>query len=212
MSAMPVSASTIRVLSAEDHYIFSEGLRTIVDSQTDMKVVGQATTAEEVVDAFKDLLPDVTLMDLWLRGSSGVDALVQILGLYPNARIIMLTTSDLDGDIQRALRAGASAYVLKSTPKNELLRIIRSVHAGIKHIPADVATKLAEHLGDEELSNRELEVLRLVRDGYKNKQISAELNIAETTVNYHMKNIVEKLHANDRAHAVAIAIRRGICG
>ncbi len=128
----------------------------------------------------------------------------------PQARIIMLTTSDSDGDIQRALQAGASAYILKSMPKNELLGVIRSVHAGRRHIPPDVAARLAEHLGDDDLTTRELEVLRLIRDGYRNKQIADQLSIAETTVNFHIKNLVDKLQANDRTHAVTIALRRGL--
>jgi len=122
----------------------------------------------------------------------------------------MLTTSDSDGEIQRALRAGAAAYMLKSTPKNELLNVIRSVHAGKRHIPPDVAARLAEHLGEEDLTSRELEVLRLIRDGHRNKQIADRLAIAETTVNFHIKNLVDKLGANDRTHAVIIAIRRGL--
>jgi DNA-binding NarL/FixJ family response regulator len=123
---------------------------------------------------------------------------------------MMLTTSDSDGNIQRALRAGASAYILKSMPKNDLLSVIRSVHAGRRHIPADVAARLAEHLGDDDLTTRELEVLRLIRDGYRNKQIADQLSISETTVNFHIKNLVDKLQANDRTHAVTIALRRGL--
>jgi DNA-binding NarL/FixJ family response regulator len=122
----------------------------------------------------------------------------------------MLTTSDSDGEIRRAMRSGASAYILKSMPKDELLNVVRSVHAGRRHIPPEVAARLAEHLGDEGLTNRELEVLGLIRDGYRNKQIANQLAIAETTVNFHIKNLVDKLQANDRTHAVTIATRRGL--
>jgi DNA-binding NarL/FixJ family response regulator len=149
-------------------------------------------------------------MDLRLPGTNGTDALISIRGEFPEARIIMLTTSDSDGEIQRALKAGASAYVLKSMPKDQLLAVIRSVHSGKKHVPPEVAARIAEHMGEDELTTRELEVLRLIYDGYRNKQIADRLAIAETTVNFHIKNIVDKLGANDRTHAVTIALRRGL--
>jgi DNA-binding NarL/FixJ family response regulator len=149
-------------------------------------------------------------MDLRLPGTNGTDTLIAIRGEFPHARFIMLTTSDADGDIQRAMRAGASAYMLKSMPKAELLGVIRSVHAGRRHVPPEVAARLAEHLGDDDLTARELEVLRLIRDGYRNKQIADQLSVAETTVNFHIKNLVDKLGANDRTHAVTIAVRRGL--
>jgi DNA-binding NarL/FixJ family response regulator len=149
-------------------------------------------------------------MDHRLPGTNGTDTLIAIRGEFPQARIIMLTTSDSDGEIQRALRAGASAYILKSMAKNELLGVIRSVHAGKRHVPPEVAARLAEHLGEDELTSRELEVLRLIQDGYRNKQIADQLTIAETTVNFHIKNLTDKLGANDRTHAVTIAVRRGL--
>ena len=204
------AATSIRILSVEDHPIFREGLSKIIGSQSDMSLVAQATTAEQGVEEFRRHRPDITLMDVRLSGSTGVDALVAIRGEFPNARIIMLSTSGGDGDIQRALRAGAAAYVLKSMPKDDILAVIRSVHAGKKHVPVEVAARLAEHLGDEDLTPRELEVLRLIRDGHRNKQIADELRIAEATVNFHIKNLVDKLGANDRTHAVTIAIRRGL--
>jgi DNA-binding NarL/FixJ family response regulator len=200
----------IRILSVEDHPVFREGLSTIIGSQPDMLLVAQAINAIEAIDEFRRQRPDVTLMDLRLPGANGTDILIAIRGEFPQARIIMLTTSDSDGEIQRALRAGAAAYVLKSMPKNELLGVIRSVHAGGRHIPAEVAALIAEHLGEEDLTTREMEVLRLIRDGYRNKQIASELAIAETTVNFHIKNLVDKLGANDRTHAVMIALRRGL--
>jgi DNA-binding NarL/FixJ family response regulator len=203
-------AYPIRILSVEDHPVFREGLSTILGSQPDMLLVAQAANAAEAMTEFRRHRPDVTLMDLRLPGTNGTDALIAIRGEFPQARIIMLSTSDSDGEIQRAMRAGASAYVLKSMPKNELLSVIRSVHAGQRHVPAEVAVRLAEHLGEEDLTARELEVLRLIRDGYRNKQIADQLAIAETTVNFHIKNLVEKLGANDRTHAVTIAIRRGL--
>jgi DNA-binding NarL/FixJ family response regulator len=205
-----VSGTPIRILSVEDHPIFREGLATIVGSQQDMILAAQATNAAEAIEQFRIHRPDVTLMDLRLPDRSGTDALVAIRRDFPNARIIMLTTSGGDAEIQFALKAGAAAYVLKSMPKNDLLAVIRSVHGGGRHIPPEVAARLAEHLGDENLTARELEVLRLIRDGHRNKQIAGELAISENTVNFHIKNLVGKLQANDRTHAVAIALRRGI--
>jgi DNA-binding NarL/FixJ family response regulator len=202
--------SPIRVLSVEDHPVFREGLNTIIGSQSDMLLIAQAANAVEAVAEFRRHKPEVTLMDLRLPGSSGTDTLIAIRSEFHDARIIMLTTSDADGEIQRAMRAGAAAYVLKNVPKAELLGVIRSVHSGKRHVPLDVAARLAEHLGDQQLTSREVDVLRLIRDGHRNKQIADQLAIAETTVNFHIKNLVDKLGANDRTHAVTIAVRRGL--
>jgi DNA-binding NarL/FixJ family response regulator len=205
-----VQAEPIRILSVEDHPVFREGLATIIDSQRDMLLVAHAANAVEAITEFRHHRPDITLMDLRLPGANGTDALIAIRGEFPSAHIIMLSTSDSDGEIRRAMQAGASGYILKSMPKGDLLNVIRAVHSGRRHIPPDVAARLAEHLGDDDLTSRELEVLRLIRDGHRNKQIADELAIAETTVNFHIKNIVSKLGANDRTHAVTIALRRGL--
>ena len=205
-----MGSQPIRILSVEDHPVFREGLSTIIASQPHMILVSQATNAVEALSEFRRHRPDVTLMDIRLPGTNGTDAMVAIRGEFPQARIIMLTTSDGDGEIQRAMRAGASGYILKSMPKNELLDVIRTVHSGRRYLPAEVAARLSEHFGEDDLTVRELQVLQLIRDGCRNKQIADQLAIAETTVNFHIKNLVDKLQANDRTHAVTIAVRRGL--
>ena len=200
----------IRILSVEDHPVFREGLATIISSQADMELISQASNAIEAVAEFRRHKPDITLMDIRLQGSSGTDALIAIRAEFPDARIVILTSSGSDAELQKAMRAGASAYVLKTTPKNELLGVVRSVCLGQKYVSAEVAARLVENMGEESLTERELQVLQLIRDGNRNKQIADRLCVAETTVNFHIKNLVAKLGANDRAHAVSIAIRRGL--
>lgn len=200
----------IRVLSVDDHPLLREGLAAVIDSQPDMFVAAQAATGAEAVEMFRRHRPDVTLMDLRLPDASGIDALIAIRSEFPDARVIMLTTYEGDVDVQRSLAAGARGYLLKSTPPNELVDAIRQVHAGKKRVPPEVASRLAEHLGEEHLTEREVEVLRLVAGGNRNREIAARLFISEETVKVHVKHIMEKLGAADRTQAVAIALRRGI--
>lgn len=200
----------IRVLSVDDHPLLREGIAAIINSQPDMSLVGTAPTAAEAIRLFREHRPDVTLMDLRLPDSSGIDAVIAIRSEFPNARILILTTFDGDVEIQRALAAGAQGYLLKSMPPAELLAGIRQVHAGRKRIPTEIAAQLAEHMGEESLTSREIEVLEHLAGGNRNRDIADRLFISEETVKVHVKHIMEKLGASDRTQAVAVAVRRGI--
>jgi DNA-binding NarL/FixJ family response regulator len=200
----------IQVLSVDDHPLLSEGIAALIKNQPDMKLVAQATTGRDALEKFRAHRPDVTLMDLRLPDMSGIDTMMAIRAEFPKARIIMLTTFEGDMEIQRALAAGAQGYVLKSMPPKDLVAVIRRVHSGKKHIPSEVAARLAEHLGEEDLTSREIEVLRYAAEGNRNRDIGEKLFISEETVKVHIKHIMEKLGASDRTQAVAVALRRGI--
>jgi len=200
----------IRVLCVDDHPLLREGITAIINSQPDMQMAGEAHSGTEAIQKFRELKPDVTLMDLRLPDISGIDALIAIRSENSEARVIMLTTFEGDVEIQRALGAGARAYVLKNMPPRELIDVIRQVHAGKKRIPNEIAAQLAEHLSDEGLTDREVDVLKHVAEGNRNKDIAELLFISEETVKVHVKHIMEKLGANDRTQAVAIGVRRGI--
>src|SRR6266446_8580003 len=200
----------IRVLTVDDHALVREGVGAIINSQADMSLAGTASNGREGIEAFRALRPDVTLMDLRLPDLSGLDVMIAIRSEFPDARVIVLTTCEGDVEVLRALKAGARGYLLKSMPSQQMLDMIRQVHSGKKCVPAEIAAELAEHLGDEALSQREVEVLQQVAGGNRNRQIAAKLFIAEDTVKVHLKHIKGKLGANDRTQSVAIAARRGI--
>ena len=203
-------STPIRIFSVDDHPLLREGIAALVNSQPDMVIVGEAATGAEALLLFKQLQPDVTLLDLRLPDTSGIDILIAIRTEFPEARIIMLTTFEGDVEIHRALQAGARGYLLKNMPPSELLDVIRQVHSGKKRIPPAIASQLAEHMSDEELTEREVEVLRAVAGGNKNRDIANKLFISEETVKVHIKHIMEKLGAADRTQAVTIGVRRGI--
>ena len=205
-----MDATSIRVLSIDDHPLVQEGVGTIINGQADMSVVGTASNGKEGIEAFRALSPDVTLMDLRLPDLGGLDVMIAIRSEFPDARVIVLTTFEGDMDVQRALKAGARGYLLKSMPSQQMVDTIRQVHAGKKYVPPEIAADLAEHLGDETLSRREMEILQEVAAGHRNRAIAARLFIAEETVKVHVKHIRDKLGASDRTQAVTIAARRGI--
>ena len=205
-----MGSQRIRLLMVDDHPLLSEGLATVIQTQPDMLPVGQASSGREAIQRFDECRPDVTLMDLRLPDMSGIDAMIAIRSKFSQARFIILTTFAGDAEIQRALEAGARAYVLKTMPPGELVDVIRQVHSGKKKIPSEIAAYLAEHYSDEQLTPREVDILRQLAGGNRNRDIAEKLFIAEETVKAHLKHIMEKLHANDRTQAVSIGVRRGI--
>ena len=200
----------IRVLCVDDHPLMREGIAAVVRNEQDMTLAAEASNGREAILRFREHQPDVTLMDLRLPDISGIEALIAIRAEFAEARVIMLTTFEGDVEMQRALEAGAHGYLLKSMPRKQLVDTIRRVHAGKKHVPPEVAACLAEHLGDEALSRREIEVLARMAGGNRNSDIAELLFISEETVKGHIKHIMQKLGASDRTQAVAIGVRRGI--
>ena len=200
----------IRVLTVDDHPLLREGIAALVNAETDMELVAEASNGLEAVEKFRSHRPDVTLMDIQMPELNGVEAISRIHAEFPGARVIVLTTYSGDAQVVAALRAGARGYILKGQVHRELLETIRAVHAGQKRIPPEIAAELANHVADDDLSPREIDVLRLIATGNANKQIADKLSIGEATVKSHVTNILSKLGANDRAHAVTIGLKRGI--
>jgi DNA-binding NarL/FixJ family response regulator len=207
---MTTTSTPIRIAIADDHPLLRQGIAALLTDQPDMQIVAQASTGLEAIEKFRAHQPDLMLMDLQMPGMNGIDAMIAIRGEFPEARFIVLTTYAGDVQIVRALKAGARAYLLKSLLHRELLDTIRAVHAGQKRIPPEIAAQLADHAADDSLTAREIEVLRNIAEGCSNKIVADRLSITEETVKAHVKNILSKLGANDRTHAVTIALKRGI--
>ena len=203
------ASKKIRVLSVDDHPLLREGIAAVLQGEEDISLVGEAANGQEAVESFRALRPDVTLMDLQMPVMNGIDAITAIRQEFPGARFVILTTYQGDVQALRAFKAGASGYLLKNMLRKELLETIRVVHAGRRRIPPEIAAELAEHVADDALTMREVEILRRVSIGTSNKIIASQLSISEATVKAHMKSILSKLGANDRTHAVTIAMKRG---
>jgi DNA-binding NarL/FixJ family response regulator len=206
---MEARTKAIRILSVDDHPLLREGLASVIQGEPDMELVGEATNGEEAMQCFRQYRPDVTLMDIQMPGMNGVEAMSAIRSEYPEARFIVLTTYQGDVQALRAIKAGASGYLLKNMLRKDLLRAIREVHSGKRFIPPEIANNVVAHLADDSLSEREIAVLRSVAAGKPNKLIAYEFAVSEATIKGHMKNILSKLGANDRTHAVTIALKRG---
>jgi DNA-binding NarL/FixJ family response regulator len=204
------TVTRIRILCVDDQPDFLDGMARFVAHEGDLELVGTAATGQAALEQFRELRPDITLMDLRLPDMSGIRAIASIRAEFPEARAIVVTTFEGDYEIQRALAAGACGYLLKSSPLDELVGVIRKVHGGRKHLPADLAENLAVYVGGQPLTDREIDVLRRIAEGDRNRDIGERLEIAEETVKVHVKRIMEKLGAKDRTQAVAIGIRRGI--
>jgi len=199
----------IKVLAVDDHPLLREGIAAVLQEEDDIVLAAEASSGEDATAKFRIHRPDVTLMDLQMPGMNGIDAIIEIRREFPNARFIVLTTYQGDVQALRALKAGAAGYLLKSMLRKDLVSTIRTVHAGRRYIPPEIAAELADHVTDDALTDREIEILRRVAMGNSNKIIAARLNLSEATVKGHMKSILSKLAANDRTHAVMIAMRRG---
>lgn len=207
-----MAPAKIRVLTVDDHPLLREGIKAIIDQAEDMEMVAQAANGREAIQQFRKVRPDVTLMDVQMPELDGIEALVAIRSEYPDARVIVLTTYKGDAQAMRALKAGAHAFLLKSLLQQEMLDTIRDVHAGRRRIGEEIAEQLAEHFNDEALTHREIEVLRLIAEGNSNKQIADVLAMSQDTIKGYVRNILTKLGANDRTHAVTIGLKRGIIG
>jgi DNA-binding NarL/FixJ family response regulator len=203
-------SSPVKVMSIDDHPLLREGIAAIINNQADMTLISSVETGAEGIRTFRELQPDIALVDLRLPDLSGIEVISAIRAESPSARLVVLTTFEGDVEIQRALKAGASGYLLKSMPAKQIVEVIRAVIAGKKGIPPQIASQIAEHLAEESLSQREMEVLRCVAEGNRNRDIAELLHISEETVKVHLKHVMEKLGASDRTQAVAIAVRRGI--